>query len=150
MHKALLKERALRSGGGRTSTGYPGISPIQPNTNSSHMYTRYSTNDNNHSDNNSISSTSTSSNRNSYHKKIVERYNLGQITSAAFAEYSAKHLQPQRSIYQPQQPIYYNVSPQPKYDNSTEIARMGGLYRDLEREFQEYDDRNTNSFKFIH
>jgi len=86
---------------------------------------------------------SSSSNRYSYHKKLADKYNLDQITSTAFAEQSVKHHQ--QNNYQSQQPIY-GVS-QPNYD---EIARMGGLFRDLEREFQEYDDRNTSSFKFIH
>jgi hypothetical protein len=147
--KALLKEKALRSNSGplpgRRGELPNSITPLPDNNNHHQSFRGNNTNAQNGGGDMDHS-------RFSYHKRVIEKYNLrpeiggvnlAEIAGTAYAEYSSKHLSRRGN---------YVVSPFQDDNRGSSNYRPRNeldIYRDLEREFKEYDDSNLNSFKFI-
>lgn len=138
LRKALLKDRALRNTHTKPQLQYltEGISPIMSNFGAA----------TDHSRNSSVSNSSNNHQRFAYHKKMIDKYknvtgsvDLERMAASAYTEYSHKHLNKKNDYI-------YSATPTIRNRPGPTAA---DVYRDLEREFEEYDDENINTFKFI-
>jgi hypothetical protein len=145
MRKAWLKDRALRNTHTKPQLHYltEGISPIVSNLGGASLQDH-----SRHSSSGSVSNNSnTNQQRFAYHKKLIDKYknttgsvDLEHMAASAYTEYSIKHLN-KKSDY------IYSSTPLLRTNTAGPLA--ADVYRDLEREFEEYDDGNINTFRFI-